>query len=151
MFQSRRFSETINIIANHTVDCKTEWHLSCPMKMSICKQCRIRYIKLASDKCLHMMKESLLNQICVLTSELFQHLVRIASSTRCYADGEEGQGTTNRQNVLLLLLCWCFTALQHVSGNFGRGQLTYPHCSWASLLGLLPVLSAFSAHSFASN
>ena len=43
---------------------------------------------------------------------------------------------------------FCFTALQHILGNFGCGQLTYPHCSWASLLGSLPVLSA---HSFASN
>ena len=42
---------------------------------------------------------------------------------------------------------WCFTALRHFSGNFGRGQLTYPHCSWAILLGSLPVLSE---HSFAS-
>ena len=33
-------------------------------------------------------------------------------------------------------------------GHFGRGQLPYPHCSWASFLGSLPVLSA---HSFASN
>ena len=47
-----------------------------------------------------------------------------------------------------MLLCWCFTALQHLSGHFGRGQLTYPQCSWASLLGSLPVLSA---HYFASN
>ena len=47
-----------------------------------------------------------------------------------------------------LLLCWCFTALRHILGHFGRGQLTLPHCSWASLLGSLPVLSA---HSFASN
>ena len=44
-----------------------------------------------------------------------------------------------------LLLCWCFTALRHILGHFGRGQ---PHCSWASLLGSLPVLSA---HSFPSN
>ena len=29
-----------------------------------------------------------------------------------------------------------------------RSALTYSHCSWASLLGSLPVLSA---HSFASN
>ena len=43
---------------------------------------------------------------------------------------------------------FCFTALQHILGHFGRGQLTYPHCSWASLLGSLPVLSA---QSFASN
>ena len=41
-----------------------------------------------------------------------------------------------------------FTALQHILGHFGCGQLTLPHCSWASLLGSLPVLSA---HSFASN
>ena len=25
-------------------------------------------------------------------------------------------------------------------GNFGRSQLTWPHCSWANLLGSLPVL-----------
>ena len=36
----------------------------------------------------------------------------------------------------------------HFWGNFGYGQLTLPHCSWAILLGSLPVLSA---HSFASN
>ena len=50
--------------------------------------------------------------------------------------------------ALLLLLCWCFTALCHILGNFGCGQLTYPHRCSASLLGSLPVLSA---HSFASN
>ena len=32
--------------------------------------------------------------------------------------------------------------------SFGHGQLTYPHCSWASLRGSLPVLSA---HFFANN
>ena len=42
--------------------------------------------------------------------------------------------------LLLLLLCWCFTALLHFSGNSGRGQLTYPHWSWTSLVGSLPVL-----------
>ena len=41
-------------------------------------------------------------------------------------------------SMLLLLLCWCFTALRHFSC----------HCSWASLLGSLSVLST---HSFASN
>ena len=41
-----------------------------------------------------------------------------------------------------------FMALRHISGHFGRGQLTYPHRFWASLLGSLPVLSA---HSFTSN
>ena len=46
------------------------------------------------------------------------------------------------------MLCWCFMALRHFSCHFGHSQLTYPHCSWASLLGSLPVLSA---HSFASN
>ena len=34
-----------------------------------------------------------------------------------------------------VVLCWCFTALRHFSGHFGRGQLTYPHYTWASLLG----------------
>ena len=48
----------------------------------------------------------------------------------------------------MLLLCWCFMALQHFSGHFGHGQLIYPHCSWASLLGSLQVLSV---HYFASN
>ena len=33
-------------------------------------------------------------------------------------------------------------------GNFVLGQLTDPHCFWASLLGSLPVLSA---HYFDSN
>ena len=33
------------------------------------------------------------------------------------------------------LLCCCFTAVRHFSGHFGRGPSTYPHCSWASLLG----------------
>ena len=42
---------------------------------------------------------------------------------------------------------FCFTALQHILRHFGCGQLAYPHCSWASLLGSLPVLTA---HSFAS-
>ena len=37
-------------------------------------------------------------------------------------------------------LYWCYMALQHIVGHFGRGQLTKPHCSWASLLGSLPVL-----------
>ena len=50
--------------------------------------------------------------------------------------------------LFLLLLSWCFTALRHFSCHFGCDQLTYPHCSWASLLGSLPVLSV---HSFASN
>ena len=51
-------------------------------------------------------------------------------------------------SCLVVVLCWCFTALRHFSSHFGHGQLTYPHCSWSSLLGSLPVLSA---HSFASN
>ena len=50
--------------------------------------------------------------------------------------------------LLLLLLCWCFTALRYFSCHFWRGQLACPHCSWTSLLGRWPV---FSGHSFASN
>ena len=46
--------------------------------------------------------------------------------------------------AVCLLLCWCFTALQSLFMSF----LTYPHCSWASLLGSLPELSV---HSFVSN
>ena len=51
-------------------------------------------------------------------------------------------------DVVVVVLCWCFTALWHFFNSFRCGQSTYPHCSWASLLGSLPVLSA---HSFASN
>ena len=47
-----------------------------------------------------------------------------------------------------IMLCLCFTTLRHILGHFGSGQLPYPHCSWASLLGSLPKLSA---HSFASS
>ena len=47
-----------------------------------------------------------------------------------------------------MLLFWCFTVLRHFSGHFERSQLTYPYCSWAILLGRLPVLSA---HSFIRN
>ena len=35
-------------------------------------------------------------------------------------------------------------ALGHLSGLFGHGQLTYPHCSRANFLGSLTVLSAHS-------
>ena len=42
---------------------------------------------------------------------------------------------------------FCFTALQHIWGHFGRGQLPWPHSSWASLLGSLTVLSAHSSAS----
>ena len=48
---------------------------------------------------------------------------------------------------ILVWFDFCFMALQHTLGHFGRGQLPLPHCSWASLVGSLPV---FSAHSFAS-
>ena len=41
-----------------------------------------------------------------------------------------------------------FYSSSTLSGYFGHGQLTYSHCSWASLLGSLPVLNT---HSFASN
>ena len=51
---------------------------------------------------------------------------------------------------VMVSLCGCFTAPRHILGHFWRDQLlvTYPYCSWASLLGSLQVLSA---HSFASN
>ena len=49
---------------------------------------------------------------------------------------------------LVSWLYYCFTAVRYILGNFKRSQLAYPHCSWASLLGSLPVLSA---HSFAIN
>ena len=50
-------------------------------------------------------------------------------------------------NKVVLVVVLVFTTLGHFSGHFGHGQLTYPHCSWESLLGSLPVLSA---HSFTS-
>ena len=40
-----------------------------------------------------------------------------------------------RYKVVLLLLCWYFTALRNFSCHFGRGLLTYPQCSQASLIG----------------
>ena len=43
---------------------------------------------------------------------------------------------------------FCFMTLQYILGHFRCDELPNPHCSWASLLGILPVLSA---HSFASN
>ena len=49
---------------------------------------------------------------------------------------------------LMVWFDFCFTAFQHILGHFGHGQLPWSHCSLASLLGSLPVLSA---HSFASN
>ena len=42
--------------------------------------------------------------------------------------------------ICMFVVGWCFTALQHFSGHFGRSQLTYPHCSWVSLLGSLQYL-----------
>ena len=48
----------------------------------------------------------------------------------------------------LIWFDFCFTSFQHILGHFGCCQLPWPNCSWASLLGSLPVLSA---HPFASN
>ena len=44
-----------------------------------------------------------------------------------------------------LVVVLVFSALPHILGHFGRGQLTKLHCSWASNLG-----SKLSAHSFAN-
>ena len=62
--------------------------------------------------------------------------------------------TSQEWNVvaaLFMLLCLCFTALRHILGHFGRGQLTFPHCSWASLLGSLGSLPVLGTYSLASN
>ena len=75
--------------------------------------------------------------ISFIPIDLFQTLLHTPESIYTFA-----------LKQLRLLLCWCFTALRHFSGHSGRSQLTYPHCSWASLLCSLPVLSA---HSLASN
>ena len=55
---------------------------------------------------------------------------------------------TWRMSRLIFWIDFCFTALQHILGHFRHGQLPQPHCSWASLPGSLPVLSA---HYFAIN
>ena len=73
------------------------------------------------------------------------------SSASYSSDSDDSDGMSFRyfsSESVSVLLCWCFTALWHFSGHFRRGQLTFPHCSWASLLGSLSVLSA---HSFASD
>ena len=60
-------------------------------------------------------------------------------------------GFVSNQCQVLLKYCCCVGVLrpfETFSGHFGRGQLTYPYCSWASFLGSLHVLSA---HSSASN
>ena len=49
--------------------------------------------------------------------------------------------TETDETGLVGWLCWCLTALWHILGSFMRGQLTSPHCSWASLLCSLPVRS----------
>ena len=41
---------------------------------------------------------------------------------------------------LVSCLYYCFTVLRHILGHLEHGQLAYPHCSWASLIGSLPVL-----------
>ena len=56
--------------------------------------------------------------------------------------------STHAEYMDLLICCIVFYSPSTLFRSFGRGQLSCPHCSWASLLGGLPVLSA---HSFASN
>ena len=51
-----------------------------------------------------------------------------------------------RSKVIVVVLV--FYGPSTLFRSFWARQLTYPSCSWASLLGSLPVLSA---HSFASN
>ena len=50
-----------------------------------------------------------------------------------------------RKGFVVVLM---FYSLSTLFSHFGCGHLSYPHCSWASLLGSWPVLSA---NSFASN
>ena len=78
---------------------------------------------------------------------LHVNLEQCSLNLRMQTDSQWNPAWTAR-GVFFLLLCWCFTALRHFSGHFGPGQLTYPHCSWASLLCRLLGLYA---HSFASN
>ena len=54
----------------------------------------------------------------------------------------------NKFYVVVVVVLLVFYDPSTLSGHLGLGQLTDPHCSWASLLGSLPVLSA---HSFASS
>ena len=80
----------------------------------------------------------------------FSHIMTQSDCYHCKTDLTTACDFLNISKLccIKLLLCWCFMALQHISGHFGCGQLAYSHCSWASLLGSLPVLSA---HSFPSN
>ena len=67
--------------------------------------------------------------------------IKIYTRTRCKV-------SVYRTTGPLVWLDFCLMALQHFLGHFRHRQLTKPHCSWASFLGSLPVLSALS---FASN
>ena len=80
---------------------------------------------------------------------ILQYRYQSRSEILCNANCQTLVATDNIIHYTLAwLLCCCFTALRHFSGHFRCGQLTYQHCSWASLLGSLPVLSA---RSFTSN
>ena len=57
-----------------------------------------------------------------------------------YVDCKNAHQTVWIHRLTLIFTCCCVGVLQ----PFGCDQLTYPHCSWPSLLGSLPVLSAHS-------
>ena len=66
----------------------------------------------------------------------------IIVSKRCRRNGS----VDPNQTAFVIMLV--FYGPRHFSGHFGLGRLSYPHCSWTSPLGSLPVLSV---RSFASN
>ena len=75
----------------------------------------------------------------------------IKTSIRRYSGKKKKKKKKKRKEKKTFRVGWlyyCFTALRYILSHFERGQLAYPHCSWASLIGSLAVLSAYS---FASN
>ena len=68
---------------------------------------------------------------------LFSHIIRVINSWKFWCiffSKHSSEPRNHKTSKLLLLWWWCFTALRHISGHFGRGQVTYPQCPWVSLL-----------------
>ena len=90
--------------------------------------------------------------ICVFAGQTSRSVVMLRLNYGTWT--AVGSGILKHIKIMLVTFCWLLLVMlvfyrpQHILGHFRRGQLTYPHCSWASLLGSLPVLSA---HSFTHN
>ena len=50
-----------------------------------------------------------------------------------YAIVEESAKVRYMYRYVCICCLLFFSPVRHISGHFGRGQLTYPHCSWARL------------------